>query len=208
MIREHYRSRILSKLLTPRLGVVFLFLTILMLTLATAAAQGPGIDSRQESGAEELVLRRTHFPDADVVDLLPSQDAYITSNRPGQNYGQDSSLWIGYDVSRTGGGAERPYLKWDLSVVPPSAVINSAEFWFAVSKSIPSSDAAMSVQARHVVASWAENSLTWNSAPAPNNQAVVSGGLITKLTGWQQIDVTSLVKDWRSGAEANNGLVV
>jgi len=125
------------------------------------AAQGTGPDYAEENDGENLVLRHVKYPEADVIDLLPLQDSYITSSRPDQNYGQDLHYWVGYDLDRTGGGAQRPYSQWDISPIPDFAIINSAEYWFAIADSRPSGDSAMSAEVRHLLGSWSENVLTW-----------------------------------------------
>lgn len=208
MINERKRSHILSILLTPRTGYAILILALLVISIASVAAQGTGPEYYAGDDGENLVLRHVKYPEADIIDLLPLQDSYITSSRPDQNYGQDQDFWIGYDLDRTGGGAQRPYAQWDISVVPNYAIINSAEFWFAIADSRPSGDSAMTAEVRHLLGSWNENALTWNSAAGVDYDGVSAAGTIPGSTGWQYLDVTALVKEWTSGAHFNNGLVV
>ena len=73
MINERKRSHILSKLLTPRTGYAILILALLILTIASVAAQGTGPEYYEGDDGENLVLRHVKYPDAEVVDLLPLQ---------------------------------------------------------------------------------------------------------------------------------------
>ena len=54
MKNEQARSRILSKLLAPRTGAAILVLSILLLTIAAAGAQGTGVETTQTQDGRSL----------------------------------------------------------------------------------------------------------------------------------------------------------
>jgi hypothetical protein len=205
---EQRRSQIQDKHLTSRLGFATLLLVLLALSIASAAAQGSSADRADDALYDDLVLRRVETPNLVILDLLPVQDAYITSNRPDQNYGQASDLWVGYDLDRTGGGAQRTYIQWNIEDVPDYATINSAELWYNVFSVKPGGDASMTVNAYHLLSLWNGDSLTWTNAAGVDWGSISAEGAIPGAVGWGVLDVTALVKDWTSGGHANNGLVV
>lgn len=205
---DQKRSHIHDKLLTPKLGFAILLLVMLALSIASAAAQGPSTETTNAEQSEDLILRHVKTPSAELIDLLPIQDTYITSNRPDQNYGQAADFWIGYDLDRTGGGAERPYIQWGIGIVPEFVTINSAELWYYIYSVRPSSDPSMATDVRHLLDSWNGDTLTWNNAANVDWGSIAVEGEIPGSVGWRSLDVTDLVKDWTSGAHDNNGLVV
>ena len=208
MFTGQKRSQVFSRVLNPWTGYGILLLVVICLSITAVGAQGPTLEESDPTPGDEFILRHIKLPSQDIVDLLPSQDTYITSNKPSQNYGLQPDFWIGYDRDRAGGGIQRLYLHWTTSVVPQYSIINSAELWYFVTDVRPSSDSAMNVEARHAVGSWNENNLTWNNAPGANLEGVSSAGAIGGTKGWMMMDVTSLVREWTSGAHPNNGLVL
>jgi hypothetical protein len=205
---EPKRSQIQDKILTPRLGLALLLLVLLTISIASAAAQGSSSGTPFEELGEDLVLRRVKTPTSDIIDLLPIQDTYITSNRPDQNYGQAADFWVGYDLDRTGGGAERPYIQWDIGQVPEYITINSAELWYYIYSVRPGGDAAMATNVRHLLDSWSGDTLTWNNAQNVDWGSIAVEGEVPGSVGWRSLDATDLVKDWTSGGHENHGLVV
>jgi hypothetical protein len=208
MKKAQNRYRVHKKLLNPGLGFTVLLVVLLGLSIASVAAQGDGFELGEQGVGDDLIIRHVKSPTSEVVDILPIQDTYITSSRPNQNYGQAADFWAGYDLDRTGGGAQRPYIEWAIGVVPDYVTINSAELWYYVYSVRPSGDPAMATEIRHLLDSWSGDTLTWNNAANVDWGGIAANGEIPGSVGWRGFDVTDIVKDWTSGAHDNNGLVV
>jgi hypothetical protein len=62
----------------------------------------------------------------------------------------------------------------------------------------------MGVVSRHLVASWSETQVTWNNH-RPDWGGIADQGNLSSAIGWHEWDMTRLVREWHSGAHANNG---
>lgn len=146
-----------------------------------------------------------------ITEIPVQMDTFATSGIPeGQppaaftNYGNRTDLRLGYNTAN-GFGAQRMYLWFNVAAagIPSNATINSA------SVSIWTSDTGgnMGFEARHLSSSWGEFSLTWMSN-RPEWGGALGQGVISAGTGQKTADATNLVRDWVSGARANNGVIV
>ncbi|MFN8485939.1 MAG: DNRLRE domain-containing protein [Caldilineaceae bacterium] len=107
---------------------------------------------------------------------------------------------------RAGGAYDYNFMLFDLSVLPPDAVIEAAQLQlnFSIANGVP-----LDVELGRAEGDWSETStpsMNWNNKPA-----VTWGGLATTLTvtgtGTMRWPVKTLVADWQSGARPNYGLV-
>lgn len=132
-----------------------------------------------------------------------SQDTYIASNFPTNNYGSASNLAIGYNSG--GPGAMRMLLQFNLSGIPTGSTVNSAMVYlyqYAVS-----GVSNMGFQAQYAVSPWNEYNATWNNANFIGGSPLPVGNFPNTL-GWLAIPSTNLFQSWVSGQEPNNGLIV
>lgn len=208
MIDPQNRAKFQEWLSISRSGIALLSVLLLALMIASTAFGGAKSGLQEYDPDQDLVLRHTKTPTLEIVDLLPLQDTYITSNRPDQNYGQAADLWVGYDLDRTGGGAQRTYIEWAIDSVPDYVIINTAELWYYVFSVRPSGDPSMATNVRHLLDAWNADTLTWNNAVDIDWGGIAVEGQIPGAVGWRVVDVTDLVKDWASGGHVNNGLIV
>jgi hypothetical protein len=152
-------------------------------------------------------------------------DAVIRSQFPNTAAGTFSFLSVHTGV----GNVQRTLLQFDLSSIPSDATIDSAVLTLTANQSLGSNlgnpgGAAMDLY--RVTQPWIETGVTWNntgsgawtaggtyagttgvqdvSPYASNNQTVPTGYTTQDLT-W---DITALVAEWVSGAQANNGLLI
>ncbi len=140
-----------------------------------------------------------------VVEVPVSKDTYITSNLPDTNYGAAPELRQGYNLDGNNDGALRMFLFFDIaSVIPPQAVINSAKIRVYLFDATPVDDAPMGVISRHLVSDWDENLVTWNSHQ-PDWGGISNQRELSSILGWQESDITEIVRDWYSGEHVNNG---
>lgn len=190
-----------------------LLLALLLATLGApgvgAQGDGPLSDAEIASALEPVVLSET-VTDIGLqvlVELPAQQDTYVSSNYPDSNFGLSTSLRIGYN--QTGWapqGALRPYMQFNLSSIPAGVVINRAEiraYQYLIS---PAGDSGMNVVSRQLNSSWNESLVTWNNN-RPDWGSIFDSGPLPGTLGWQTQDVTGVVREWYTGAHANNGII-
>lgn len=193
--------------LGPALLVI---LALLVLTAITAIAQGEDLDGiAPEAEPEIIVLSETVTPNGVTTQVVfpTTADTYIASNNPNTNYGSSTWLRLGYNLTSPNNGAERIFLRFDLSSIPSNAVINWARFRIFQHSATPAGDGDMGVQSRHLVSSWNEYAVTW-SGHQPDWGGVIDTSWVPATLGWLEGDVTDLVKEWVSGQHANNGVLL
>ena len=157
---------------------------------------------------EAKVLEERILPNAiqTLIEIPISQDTYIASNKPNQNFGGASEVRVGWDNTASKDGALRAFLYFDVArYIPSRAVINSAHLKGYQHRYIDNS--AMLFRGRHLLESWDENLITWNSHQ-PHWGSVTGETWIPTVTGWIEHDLTPLVKEWHNGTHPNHGLFI
>lgn len=170
-------------------------------------AQDP-TDAVLAAGLEARILEQTMLPNAiqTVIEIPVSQDTYIASNKPNQNYGGAHELRVGYDRTPSNDGALRAFMFFDVArYIPSRAVINHARLRGYQYRHEDNSN--MLLRGRHLLDSWNENLVTWNSHQ-PHWGSVTGETWIPPVTGWIEHDLTPLVKEWHNGTHPNHGLFV
>ena len=146
----------------------------------------------------------------DVViqpDGTAGKDASTDEFAPDTNYGNETTLVVAGD----GGYSDRMYLQFDLSSIPDSAVIVSADLGlFYHDASITAVDGA--VGAYRVTAAWNEvgvTGITWNNSPTTQTTAIdaitVPAIATVDFLTW---DISSLVQIWVSTPATNRGIML
>jgi len=132
---------------------------------------------------------------SNVITLPPTDDVEVRELSPDNNYGASITIWV---QSAGCGKNRRTFMKFELSALPPCAIITEAKLylycWVAESD--------LNVQVRTVDNDdWAECTITWSNQP-PHGK-VLDTILIAKCTSfrWYCWDVTSFVRAEFSGDE-------
>jgi hypothetical protein len=161
-------------------------------------------DSRPDS-LEPQIISETRGPDGTdtVITINAFQDAFISSRNPNTAYGLYTILNLGYDQVQY--DAMRILMQWDLSSIPSNAVINNATASFYQTYITPPGD-NLDIQAQYVTAPWYESSVTWNNANYLGGD-IIGVGTSNSNLGWKAVNVTELVRTWKSGAKPNYGVV-
>jgi uncharacterized membrane protein len=145
------------------------------------------------------------YSDGSKRILPPIDDAYTHQGRPDLNFGTTTTdLFMGwYQHPTVGtGGAERTWLKFDLSTLPADATIGRVLLQLYRYGSTPSGTIGHVEVCRVDNDDWTEESITWNNSPG--GVGGVPGAVIDgpkelaeagKYCSW---DVTSFVKDQRA----------
>jgi hypothetical protein len=123
----------------------------------------------------------------------------VHSWQPNANFGAAASMTIRIVPD---GPALDGCAQFDLSALPPGSGVDKAVLRLWVNKvATPGT-----IEVVPVLEPWQENTITANASPdlgAPVATFSVAGGDVLHFV---DVDVTSLVEDWTSGALANNGL--
>jgi len=108
---------------------------------------------------ENSTVIELHDPDTEILD-----DSYGRKSAADTNYGSDISMSI-----TTGATEARSYIKFNLSAIPPEAIINSAVLRLRLA-SLDGYASSHNVSVFHVYDStWNESSITWNNQPCGVN---------------------------------------
>lgn len=165
-------------------------------------------DAALAAELEAVILEQKVLPYAiqTLIEIPVSQDTYISSNKPNQNFGGARELRVGFDQTASKDGALRAFLYFDVArYIPSRAVINHAllkGYQFR-----HEDNASMLFRGRHLLDSWNENLVTWNSHQ-PHWGSVTGETWIPPVNGWIEHDLTPLVKEWHNGTHPNHGLFV
>ncbi len=194
----------------PNSKLFYLLLSVLVMALAITASAATSEDPYADYSTEPIVVSRTLSDDGlfvnIVVDIPVSQDTFITSGLPDQNWGGDPNLRLGYDTNN-GWNAERVLMQFNFSSIPQDAIVNSAVFRINQTESNPNNDPPLGYNARFLNSSWNEFQVTWNSHQ-PDWGSIFASGQINNVNGLKEGDATDLVKLWVSGQRTNYGFTV
>jgi len=136
-----------------------------------------------------------------TVTLTATDDAYILSNSPDNNYGDESELRFGYNSDLWN---YRTYIRFDLSSIPENAVIISAKLKLVDNRDDTSN---LNIEVHRVIGDWDESSITWNNQPGYDSVVISSAtsGYAGDVIEW---DVTDLVQAWVNGTYNNYGFAL
>jgi len=132
-----------------------------------------------------------------IVTIKPNaadgNDNYIISDLPTQNNGADANMWTG--ENNVGSRTQRTLLKFDLSVIPSGATINSAilSIWHAAEQA----DNTRTLRIFRFIQSSVELQSTWNVYSTGNNWTTAGA---FDPADCEQTDIGSISLD---AAEAN-----
>lgn len=143
------------------------------------------------------------------LTLYPSDDAPVREGSPNSINPNQGYLGAGYDNGSLYGstGRVRSYLRFDLSGLPADSIITSASLrvYQAGGRDYPSQTRPVTMY--RVTGGWAESSLNWNNRPG-YAESLGSWATTYDYLGWKSVDVTSLARNWVSGATPNYGVVL
>lgn len=138
-----------------------------------------------------------------ALALNCTADAFINNARPNSNYGNYNIFWVGRKNSST---VYRSLIKFSLSAIPADATILSAKLRLYVDFAEYS---LVTEQLTPFLISepWNESTVTWNNSPAFDT-GIFGGTVPVNSTGSYELDVTSIIQAWFSGARINNGIIL
>lgn len=135
------------------------------------------------------------------VKLCASENTYISSKNPIENYGGSRAVYAGMDSSNA---VYRTLLYFDLSTIPGDVQIESAVLRMY---SVQDRTSAGQFTACMIESSWDPDNVTWNSQPPI--QPPVSGNTVKiSASGWYSWNITSMVQLWLADRQRNYGLMI
>jgi hypothetical protein len=146
-----------------------------------------------------LVLAGPATARAAEILVYPSADTYVSSADPDLNFGSGDRLVFGNDIGALDTFTEA-YLRFDLSAVD-TVYLAELDIY-----RIGCTDCPVPYDLRAVAGDWSEGSVTWNTRP-PSGLSYITGEAFSQES-WETIDVTGLVREWKSGSLPNHGLVL
>lgn len=148
--------------------------------------------------ASERVFPVLIDPSVMVTGKDKTQDAFVSSKNSDTNYYVDEYLRTGrsssYNISRT-------YIRFTIPSTVGGTVTNAYLRMEKQGGSTPQT------RAYRVTSSWSSKNITWNTKPG-NSTTDVSTVAAADSGNWFKMGVTSIVRDWVSGARSNYGFVV
>ena len=145
-------------------------------------------------------------------------DSHIDSSNTTKNYGADKELELE-------GGRKRGLLRFDLSSIPATAYVQSAQL-MVYKEGGAGGPSGSTLTAYALTQTWTEGTLdggspadgaTWNTYNGTSSWTAggaydAASGVAIASTGsdnlWLSWDITSLVTNWVGGSSANNGLLL
>ncbi len=200
----------------PLIGVL---LTLFMLAspVGMAAQEGAASDgelparvAEGETPEHDVIVRsgpNALTSDQTQVVIPPVADAYIASERPNQNFGRSTGLFLGYNLEGDHFGAQRILIRFDLeSSLPEGVHITDAELLLSLGFSKPEDDEPMPTRLQRVDSPWEETTVTWNTEPTWGPTYTVE--YVDSAPGWYTWEVTDLVRAWYSDTVDNFGMQI
>lgn len=167
---------------------------LLAVSYATPAIGATSIKYKEDSQATA--------PLASLLTLAPTGDTVLQEAHPTTNYDSANSLTLG----RKDGGRSRGLLEFNVGEIPRGAVINSATLRIFQAGWSDFGGSVRTISVDRVTSVWHEAVATWNYAPTVG--ATVGTVNVGLSTGWYEVNVTTLVREWYTGAAPNYGLLL
>jgi hypothetical protein len=193
--------------MSRRALLMFPVLLLFVLLVSTVGAQDSIVD---QPVGETIIVSQERTPDGiNTVKNIPNlKDTYISSNKPNENFGLQSSMQLGYSLTGQSLGAVRMLLQYDvLKDIPKGAVINSAKLKIYLTGVSPIGDSSMGFKALYLTSGWSEKTVTWNQHQPAWGSEIGTGNASSQL-GWHEADVTKMVREWVDGGRPNYGLIL
>ncbi len=117
------------------------------------------------------------------------------------NYGSAGSVVVSNEpIDRLG------FLQFQDINLPEGAILNQGILKFYVHEQSYADTAKVNIGP--VTGDWEENSLTWNDKPTINQTQAIEAEISLTDSGWREITITHLVRQWLEGTLENKGLFV
>lgn len=152
-----------------------------------------------------LLIATSSLAQIHTVHFKATDDAFIDGlpQNQGTNYGQSLNLYVG-DRSPAGGGNAEFYVQFDISELPVSAVILSAELWLYRHEKFGAAEDQLTLSVYTITTpGWDENAITWNAPPGRYHLPTDTQTGTFVPPGWTYFNVTpDVIGDHVAGTDA------
>lgn len=188
---------------------------VLVLSSATGGVRAQTYEDLESDppavAPEPMILDRTVNEKTGTVSTLlevpVTDDTYIASNEPTTNFGASNWLRLGYNADPPNLRALRILMRFDISLIPEGAQIESATCRIYQHSTTLDPDDPQGIEARHLADPWDELLVTWNSHK-PDWGGSIRTTYPPITVGWLVADATDLIREWYSGEHPNYGLTL
>jgi hypothetical protein len=178
--------------------------------LSTSVLGGSCTWSSKEAGISTWPYLTVEWHTEGSPMLLPVQkDTYVNSLAAGTNYGSASALRVYRASILPDSAQEWTLVDFDLSGLPADVQIDSAvlRLYNETNRPAPeSADVTFYVQPAALLSAWDEARVTWTNKPAVSNRGDAAAAYLP--TGWTEISVTEIVRDWADGTLLEYGIAL
>ncbi len=151
-----------------------------------------------EPGEPQLTTETIQPGDAD------GKDTYVYFDNPGNTHGSEAFVFAGAGI---GNEICRSYLQFDLSAIPTTAVVTTAELGLYYLNSVGTGHTP--IGAYRVTSSWDEGAMNWHSQPesvtTPEDINTVPAAVTLDCEYWC---INDLVQGWVNGSIENHGVLL
>jgi len=163
-------------------------------------------DTKNYEAGENLTIRklssRGHQTTINGETIL--RDSYVSeiTGQGDTNFGSQTYMRVEQDsISHFTQGI----IWFDISSLPNADDVVSVKLKFYVSKVINLGGSNyMVIGTKRVTATWVENTITWNNKPGEGGTYGSSANI--NATGWYEVDITNLYKEWKNETYTNYGV--
>ena len=118
-----------------------------------------------------------------------------------------NSIWGGNycEIQGSNSWVYRTFLQYDISIIPPNAIINSAKLK-GYCRSWNDNTSTGTTNIARITSDWNYKTMTWNNQPATTGAYLTTNVSPPTVGTWTDWDITNLVKEWHEGIYPNYGL--
>lgn len=143
-----------------------------------------------------------------VIILKPVADAAVYENYPNENAGSETELYVGYDADpESWAGVMRAFIRFELPQ-NSSGTLRSATLRVYFAGYADYEQKSRGTQVWSVNRPWNEATITYANAPWEYMSGLEIFTSTSTPWGYREVEVTNLVSEWLSGAQANNGFML
>ena len=142
---------------------------------------------------------------AELFETYVTEDAWISSKFPNNNYGGAYQLFDFYESSD--GSEGRALFKFDMSTIPANSTVGDAYIYLYLLGDAQScyGQPAGNFYISQISSSWSENSVTWNNQPSTYVNYL---NTVACTTGYRAVYFKNIAQGILNGEISNNGLML
>lgn len=167
-------------------------------TIGDVEVRFTGMASKKDTSVQFFVQ---NTPDTEVI-LTPTADTFAAKDESQRNFGSEDRLEVRSYKEDSGPKNRRSFLRFDLSSIPPGALVKSATLRLYMYEA-PA--ASRYYETHRITEDWDELTLNWKNQPKVTEDPTATISTGTTSGTWVEWDVTSDVRAFVWGMATNYG---